>query len=567
MEPSEVFLWPDMLLAVEKMAGEGVAGRRLYAGPTSGNEWESGHQYALANLAAFLANSMQESIQYDACDENNWSQPEYAVTSACGQLGEDYQNYHCWEMADPETGEMIPAEEMECAVDPEMVMVARTHAKWYGAPAPLFCAPKSIIPEAPRWNAVSGWCPTEGTASTQAQAWAEPFGSIALGEIHYGPGESTESVPPAVLAVYPHYLDYVKASIDKVSGESCQMDGECCMDIDNQLSGSWESCAGGCPNQNGRTDVEGCCWWGRGVIQTTGVCNFGKLNYFVGAKAAQRFAGTDRTALYPDVDFCLDPEIVCRPDGPPDLKWVAGFFYWLESVQPYDHAGGNYMEVLHAWVANGMDPDDHTLIDFASGIVNRGSHTAHAHGLDSRRANFQHFLEVFAGAFAWEAPDELSDSNSDSEPTGSEGCDECGVCGGDNSSCAGCDGVPNSGKAYDVCNVCDGDGSSCNGSLECPSGTTETATSWRQVFDFDVSNVDECKAECDGRSGCRGFNYVDGVDGNGNGVTVCTMYELTKSDETSGLQQIFCTIGEDWTVEKFPPWLSEVSMLQCGTEC
>lgn len=24
-------------------------------------------------------------------------------------------------------------------------------------------------------------------------------------------------------------------------------------------------------NVAGRTDVEGCCWWGRGVIQTTGV--------------------------------------------------------------------------------------------------------------------------------------------------------------------------------------------------------------------------------------------------------------------------------------------------------
>ena len=67
-------------------------------------------------------------------------------------------------------------------------------------------------------------------------------------------------------------------------------------------------------NSGGRTDVEGCCWWGRGVIQTTvrncwniicliqfyvlsefcitylvsnvvilkGVCNFGKLNYYLG---------------------------------------------------------------------------------------------------------------------------------------------------------------------------------------------------------------------------------------------------------------------------------------------
>ena len=32
--------------------------------------------------------------------------------------------------------------------------------------------------------------------------------------------------------------------------------------------------------------------------------------------------------------------------------------------------------------------------------------------------------------------------------------DSCKVCGGDNSSCAGCDGVPNSGLLYDRCGVC-----------------------------------------------------------------------------------------------------------------
>jgi len=39
--------------------------------------------------------------------------------------------------------------------------------------------------------------------------------------------------------------------------------------------------------------------------------------------------------------------------------------------------------------------------------------------------------------------------------------DECGVCGGDNSSCAGCDGVAYSGLVYDECGVCGGDNSTC----------------------------------------------------------------------------------------------------------
>ena len=41
--------------------------------------------------------------------------------------------------------------------------------------------------------------------------------------------------------------------------------------------------------------------------------------------------------------------------------------------------------------------------------------------------------------------------------------DECGVCGGDDSSCAGCDGVANSGLVEDACGVCGGDDSSCAG--------------------------------------------------------------------------------------------------------
>lgn len=39
--------------------------------------------------------------------------------------------------------------------------------------------------------------------------------------------------------------------------------------------------------------------------------------------------------------------------------------------------------------------------------------------------------------------------------------DQCGVCGGDGSSCLGCDGVVNSGAVNDVCGVCNGDGGSC----------------------------------------------------------------------------------------------------------
>ena len=37
--------------------------------------------------------------------------------------------------------------------------------------------------------------------------------------------------------------------------------------------------------------------------------------------------------------------------------------------------------------------------------------------------------------------------------------DECGICGGDNSSCADCAGVPNGDSLLDECGTCDADAS------------------------------------------------------------------------------------------------------------
>lgn len=425
--PSTVYQWSDMVDAVYKTATVGIAGSKFYCGTPA--DVTAG----LANVAAFIAQSMQETIQYDACDENNWSDPptqakiggaDYPATAACGQLGQSYQDYTCSDMADPQTGENIPAAELQCEVDPSMVAVAETHALWHGAPPPLFCAPTSMVPKAPHWN-FGGWCPSSGTTWNQKDIWAQPFGTMSRGDIYYGPSNGTGHVPPEVLAKKPTYIDYVVGAIDKGSGDTCIMSGECCMDIDNQRAGHWQSCAGaGCANVDAahaiqgapRTDVEGCCWWGRGVIQTTGVCNFGKLNYFVGKKAFDRGVAD---ALYPSVDFCKSPGTICTQEYT-DLKWVAGLFYWLETVQAYDKCTvpgdpsscGNYMDTLKAWVANGSNLNDHSLIDFASGVVNRGCWNAPAegtngfdpcgngevHGTLERRHNFKEIINAMQTA-------------------------------------------------------------------------------------------------------------------------------------------------------------------------
>ena len=57
-----------------------------------------------------------------------------------------------------------------------------------------------------------------------------------------------------------------------------------------------------------------------------GLCNFGKLNYFLGA-GAQR---DGRDAKYPNIDFCKTPDAICSREEYPELKWIAGFFYWMQ---------------------------------------------------------------------------------------------------------------------------------------------------------------------------------------------------------------------------------------------
>ena len=48
-------------------------------------------------------------------------------------------------------------------------------------------------------------------------------------------------------------------------------------------------------NVNARVDVEGCCWWARGVLKSKGTCTFGRLNYYLGKRAADE----GRPSLFP----------------------------------------------------------------------------------------------------------------------------------------------------------------------------------------------------------------------------------------------------------------------------
>ena len=146
------------------------------------------------------------------------------------------------------------------------------------------------------------------------------------------------------------------------------------------------------PNAAGRTDVEGCCWWGRGSIQTSGPCNYGRMNYFLAKGAAD--AGLP--SRYPTLDICSDPGAICSSEEFPELKWIAGLFYWVDSIQTYSSGGWDYLTELHKFVDGGMV--DTAFIDSVSGIVNRGCHNppCASGSVDGGPERAAYFLKVLA---------------------------------------------------------------------------------------------------------------------------------------------------------------------------
>ena len=67
-----------------------------------------------------------------------------------------------------------------------------------------------------------------------------------------------------------------------------------------------------------------------------------------------------------------DPEVICSSPEYKELKWIAGEFYWMESVQPYNEGGWDYTTELRKFVQGGMTGN--SFINGVSGIVNRGCH-------------------------------------------------------------------------------------------------------------------------------------------------------------------------------------------------
>ena len=141
--PSIRYTFDGLTKSLQKMGVDGFgADFQFYLGDGDPDLTADG----LINLAAFLANAMVESIQYDSCDENNWQQvaDRYAISNSCGQEGRSYQDEECGEV-------------FSCKVDPDMEMTAVTSGNQVRAPPPLKCKPGSGVGNyAGYWDTSSG---------------------------------------------------------------------------------------------------------------------------------------------------------------------------------------------------------------------------------------------------------------------------------------------------------------------------------------------------------------------------------------------------------------------------
>ena len=59
--------------------------------------------------------------------------------------------------------------------------------------------------------------------------------------------------------------------------------------------------------------------------------------------------------------------MICTSSEYKELKWIAGMFYWMESVQSYNVGGWDDLTELRSFVEGGMQGTG--FIDAVSGIV------------------------------------------------------------------------------------------------------------------------------------------------------------------------------------------------------
>ena len=149
-------------------------------------------------------------------------------------------------------------------------------------------------------------------------------------------------------------------------------------------------------NDIGRTDVSGCCYWGRGILLSSGICDIGRFNYLFGLAAVME----GRSGRY-NIDFCSNPEALCSDFTIPasDInrfpitidtsasRYLIGQIYWMDHVQNFNWGYWNYKEKLKLFVEGGMSDD--TFVDDFSEIVIESTRDA-----EERKSNFKKVLAI-----------------------------------------------------------------------------------------------------------------------------------------------------------------------------
>ena len=165
------------------------------------------------------------------------------------------------------------------------------------------------------------------------------------------------------------------------SNISCGVDNS--MTMTAETYASWTpgplTCAPG-------TATAGCCWWGRGAIQTTGPHNYAALQRDVISNMAGFRAG-DAAAT----DLCTNPEAMCQHD---ELKWVGALYYWVSIVQAdtcFTSTLRAYGETLGA-AAPAAVTGCYEFPKGTGGAINNGIWNSHAHGETGRIRYFNQIM-------------------------------------------------------------------------------------------------------------------------------------------------------------------------------
>ena len=312
--------------------------------------------YGLVNVGLFLSQAAVETVQFDVCDEISWEKDVFNRYPISNSCGQGRF---------AGTSAAVSYEDANPCAGHEAFMA----------------------------------CPVDLSMS-------------AVAETH---GIFVGAPPP--LACYPKFSE--ESGIGAWDPTlSCQDDG--CTSYDGQKMGAVDPESIPTKNSFGRTDVEGCCWWGRGAFPrgSAGTCMIGRINYYLGKRAYDE--GRYTTARYKELDFCSDPSVICRgyyEDGSvnAEIRWLMGMLYWIDKVQAYDVDGWSYLERLHDFVDGGMD--DTTFMEVVSRIVTRGCHDQSSCGnavmSSERRAKFDKIMSHFGQAHV----DMLDEEETSSPPT------------------------------------------------------------------------------------------------------------------------------------------------------